>query len=619
MTLTRRNLYRSFPLFLLTLAATTAQAADSYLKVIPSTALAWGAVNHINEASDKIKNLATIVQAPAVSVLEEIKKESGLQKGIDEKGAAGFFVVPGKTEKEDACATPLALGATLADVVPGKTEKEDPCVAAVFVAVADEKEFLSNFEVVKAGEKISEVKLKTASKQTHYLAMRNGYALISPKKDLSAVEAAVEAKQSIAAEMAGLESWLAENDGSVVGTAAGIKFAAKLARVELKKAKDSVGSGAEAAILRPMLEMYGKVLEVAPSELSLATAGIRCDKQGSIRIIGRARLVNGGMVSKAVAGIPPVTENLLAGVPGGPFAFAAGGVGLPNLIDGYKNLAIGLMKSMKSVYGMSAEDLERLSKESFEGLRQVRSMSIVMKTGKRGDPIYSNIFCAMHVDNSQRLLGLQEKYMESANKLMQNAKQGILKSMTVKRLEIAGKPALQQEVNLDLSSMAVPEESRAVLDEMMGIGGKMLLYHVAADEHTVLIGVGISQERMAAALDVVKQPKKSLAEDADISVTAAMLQANAQWVAYMSPRGYMQLVQRMMTATLKNIPEAGRFSLPQFPKCPPVGFAVLAAPTELYAEIAVPSSLIQATGEYVKEMQNMFMQRMMEQNQPPAP
>ena len=285
-------------------------------------------------------------------------------------------------------------------------------------------------------------------------------------------------------------------------------------------------------------------MEAAPNEISLAAAGIRCDKQGSIRIIGRARLVNGGLVSKAVAGIPPVKENLLAGVPGGPFVFAAGGVGVPKLADGYMNLAAGLMKSMKSVYGMSAEDLERMSKESFEAFRQVRSMNFVMKTGKRGDPIYSNMFGTMRVDNSQRFLDLQEKSAENANKLLQNAKQGILKSMTVKRLEIAGKPALQQEMNYDLSSMAGPEANRAVLDQMMGIGGKMLFYYVAADEHTVLMGIGVSQERMAAALDVLKQPKKSLAEDADVAVTAAMLPADPQWVAYVSPRGYMQLTQR---------------------------------------------------------------------------
>ncbi len=596
--MTRRHPVRSFPLLLLALAATTsAQAADDYLNVIPSTALAWGAVNHINEASDKVQKLAAIVQAPAFSLLDQIKKGSGVAKGLDEKGAAGFFGVAGKTEK-------------------------DASVGAVFVAVADEKAFLDNFEVVKAGDKISEVKPKTNANTYHptiYLAIRNGYAVIADEKDRAAVEAAVEAKQDISAEMAGLESWLAENDANIVGTAAGIKYAAKYAGEELKKSKDGAASAVEMAALRPFLDLYGKALTAMPGEISLALAGIRCDKQGSTRVIGRARLVNAGEVSKAVTGIPPLTEKLFAAAPGGSFVFAAGGVGVPKLADGYMSLATGFMKSMKPVYGMSAEDLERMSKESFEAFRQVQSMNFVMKTGKRGDPIYSNMFGTMRVDNSQKVLDLQEKYAGVASKLMQNAKQGILKSITAKRLEIAGKPALQQEMNFDLSSMAGPEANRVLMDEMMGIGGTMLVYYVAADEHTVLMGIGVSPERMAAALDVLKQPRKSLAEDADVSLTAAMLPADSQWVAYMSPRGYMQLTQRLMTAALKNIPAGAGFSLPQFPKCPPIGFAVKAEATELHAEIAVPSELVKAAGEFVQDMQKMMMQRMLEQNQTPAP
>ena len=84
---------------------------------------------------------------------------------------------------------------------------------------------------------------------------------------------------------------------------------------------------------------YGKAFEAAPSELSLVMAGIRSDKQGSVRIIGRARLIHGGLLSTAVAGIPPVKENVLAGVPGGAFVFAAAGVGIPKLAESYMDLA----------------------------------------------------------------------------------------------------------------------------------------------------------------------------------------------------------------------------------------------------------------------------------------
>jgi hypothetical protein len=586
---------------LLAWAATAAQAADNYLKIIPSTALAWGVVNHMDEANDKFQKLGTIVQAPLPNPLELFKTRFGITKGLDEKGAAGGFGIAGKTEK-------------------------DPSVGAFFFAVTDEKAFLGNFKVVKAGDKINEVKVDSKNpdgsdlSETLCLSFRNGYALIAPPSDRAAIEASWDAKQDISAEMAGLESWLAENDATWVGTAAGIKYAAKAIGEELKKSKDSLAQGPDAAVLSSVFGFYGSILEVAPKEVSVAAAGIRCDKQGSVRIIGRARLVNGGQISKAVAEIPPVKQNLLSGLPGGPFAFAAAGVGVPGLADGYMNLVGGLMKSMPSVYGLSPEDLEKMSKESVDAMRQVRSMSMVMKTGKRGDPIFSNVFSVMQVENSQQLLDLQEKSAANNSKILQNAKEGILKSMTVKRLEIAGKPALQYELTYDVSKMAGPDPdaSRTVLEPMLGIGGKLLFYYVAADEHTVLMGAGVSQERMVAALDVLKQPKKGLAEDPDVAATAAMLPADAQWVAYMSPRGYMQLIQRVMTATVKSTnPDVEVPTLPEFPKCPPVGFALQATPAELHAEIAVPSSLVQAAGEYVKDLQKMNGGP--GQNQPPPP
>jgi hypothetical protein len=489
-------------------------------------------------------------------------------------------------------------------------------VGAFFFAVADEKEFLSNFKVVRDEGKIKEIHLKVPSGNAYCLAFRNGYAVLSHASESSAVEAALEAKQSIAAEMAGLESWLAENDGTVVGTAAGIKYAAKQAGEELKKSNEDLGKRGEVPIVtHALLDLYAKALEAVPNEVSLALAGIRCDKAGSIRILGRARLASGGQVSKAIAGIPPLTGNLLSGVPGGPFVSAAGGVSVPSLVDGCIDRAMGIVKGMKPVAGLSAEDVQRTCKVLFDIVQQVRGMGYVMKSGRTGDPIYSNMFYTMRVDSSSRVLELLEELTKIVNKLIQDAKPEMLKSITVKRLEIAGKPALQEEVNFDLPNIAGPAANRAILDEMLGIGGKMLVYHVAADDRTVLMGIGVSQERMAAALDVLKQPRKSLAEDADVSITAAMLPPQSQWVAYVSPRGYVQLTQRMMTAMMKNSPVGERFSLPQFPKSPPVGFAIKATPTEVQAEIAVPPALIQAGGDYVKDMQKAFL----EQNETPAP
>jgi hypothetical protein len=603
-----RSLKGALPLLLLALSAVPAPAAEEYLKVIPSTALAWGVVNHMGPASAKIQKLAGVVGTPAPSPLDEFKNESGIRKGIDEQAAGGFFLLPGKTEN-------------------------DPVMPVAFVAIAGEKDFLANFKDV-SGEAIKEVTTKNLHPEalpkggvphdgpSMFVGFRHGYALLTSDRFKAALEAALASKQDVSAETTGLESWLAENDGTVVGTAAGIKYAAAQAAAELKKARDNDGSmpPEAAALIHNIMDLYGKAVQAAPSEISLAVAGIRYDQQGSIRVTGRARLTSGGQVAKVFAGIPPVKEKLLSAVPGGPFIIAAGGIGIPKLADSYTNLVMGFMKSMKSVYGMSDEDLEKMTKGSLAMMGQVDSMNFVMKTARRGDPIYSNLFMSMHVQNAQKILDYQEQYAGNTGKLIEKAKQGMLKSTSIKRLEIAGRPALEQDVNFDLSGMGGGEANRAVFEEMMGIGGKMVFYHVAADEHMVLMGMGVPQERMAAAIDVVKQPKKSLAEDPDVSVTAAMLPADAQWVLYISPRGYMQMTQRIMAVAMKNAPNGGEgFTIPDFAKSPPIGIAIKAAPAELAAEVAVPAPLIVAVGDYAKEMQKAMMRMMQQQNPGMAP
>ena len=394
-----------------------------------------------------------------------------------------------------------------------------------------------------------------------------------------AIEAAVESKQSIAAEVTGYESWLAENDGSLVATAAGIKLAAKLAQENLKKSKDVGEEPPEAAaFLKTMQATFAKATESMPNEISLAMAGIRYDKQGNIRVIGRARLVHGGTLSKGIAAIPPVKEDLFAEVPGGPFVVAAAGVAIPGVMERYLNLSAEILKSLKTMGGMPGDELGIVTKESFEAARLIRSMSFVMKLGKRTEPIYSNMFFTMNVENSEDWFKVAEKYAAAASKVWQKAKQPFIKSLTVKRLQVGGKPAMQQELTFDFSSLPGAEQSQAMLDAMFGVGGKMVSYIVAADEHTVVMGMGVPQERMLSALDVLKQPNKSLAKDAEVSATAAMLPEGSQWVAYVSFRGYAQLITRTITMAMKNMPGGETFGgIPTFPKSPPMGIAVKAA------------------------------------------
>jgi hypothetical protein len=595
MTASRQIDYRRLPLLLalVTLAAPAA-AADTYLQLIPNSALAWGAVNHIEAAAGRLQNLTKVMQIPAPNLLDTIKKEGGTEKGLDEKAAIGFFIMPGKW-------------------------MPNPPVV-FFYAVTDAKEFRSNFEVVKPGEKISEIKLKTPFGSTvpGYLAFLHGYALIADQNK-EALEAAVNSKQSIAADMSGYESWLAECDACAVGTDAGIKYSAEYTRKDMGRPDRSGGDTMKtAAFAKSFQSILDSALVAAPGEISLAMAGIRCDKQGAIRVSARARLRSDGKLAKNLAEFPPIKENLLSTVPGGPFVLAAAGVGIPGLMDAYINLYTEWMKSMQAA-GAGGDDATKMIKESLESARQFRSMSFVWKQGKRSDPIYSNMHATVKVEDSARYLAAQQRYVDRFDKLAQEGKAPGVKSMEAKVLQVAGKTALLMETTINYGEVPGVEQSRPMFDALFGVGNKMLVYNVATDEHTVLMGIGVPQERMASAVEVLSQPKRSLAEGADLSATLAMLPEKPQWVAFISPRGIVQMVTRFVTTVSKSAPGAEGPGLPAFSKSPPLGLAVKAARDEITAEIAVPAPLVEAAGGFAQEMQKVRSQRMMQQGQPPAP
>ncbi len=579
----------------LALLSTWAAAADDAFKIVPGNALAWGAVNRSADADAKIQKLAAIVHAPAISVLDLVKQQVGAKGGIDDKGSAGFIVLPGKSDNE-----------------PGMV---------FFVAVTDYKAFLGNFEVSKAGDAISEVKI--GSEQL-VVAQREGYALIAAAKDRAALESAIQSKEAVAADVSDIGPWLAENDCSLVATTAGIKVFAKLASEQLEKMQKALSEagannapGIDVAAIGPALDIYRQLIEGSSKEISRAALGLRVDKEGAIRLVVRAKLASGGEVAKSIAEISAPNNDLLEGIPGGSFVLAGGGISPGKMIERYMSFSTAILKSNQKMFGLNAEQAEKMQKLSTEDILSVRSMAMCMKIGKSGEPIYSNIYGTLHVDNAQEFLAKTLKKQEAMNELLKEAKDGAVKPMIITKIEIAGKPAVQQEMTFDFSKMPGTAGNPAMMDAMFGPDGKMVMYYVPVDEHTVFVGAGISKERMATAMNVIKDPKRSLAADADVAIVKAMLPTGAQGVVYVSIRGYATLVQRILFGTLRQdglIP--AEFNFPRFPKSPPVGIAVKALNAEVQIHVAVPADLLKACGEYVQALQGMMMNRA---PQPPAP
>jgi hypothetical protein len=582
---------------LATWCGAAAQAAENVLAIVPSDALAVGLVKNISDADAKVQKLAGLVQSPIPSPLAQLKSMAGIQKGLDEKG-------------------------TVVAIVQGGNEDERPDVV-VAVPVTDYKEFVGQFHPTDPDARIVEVEA-AGSKTKMLVAHRGGFALLEDPANRKWLEKVLDAHESIAGELAPIEPWLAENDAAFVGTRAGIRWATAKAQAELKKTlqdfkriEDAGGmpGGDPLGMALAVLQFYGQGLALAEKEVSLAAVGVAVDQQNTVRVTGRVRFVKDSKVGESLAAIQPADKDLMAGLPGGPFFFAGGAVTPEPLMKQLAALGTAFLQKNFSRYGLSPEQAEQLAKNSMQTLEQMRTLSLVMKTGKRGEPIYSNMFGTIRVANAPQYLAQYEKQMEAQNRILKEAKDGILKPMEVKKTEIGGRPALEVEVTIPLPKTdgegPMQEMQQSMMQAMFGPNNKMKIYLTAANETTLVMGYGTTPEKVGEASEMVRSAKPGFAADKDVAATAALLPAGAQWVGYVSPHGYVNMVRRMMEVMMAGMQDRPGFSgapaIPAFPQTPPVGMALKATSGGLEASLVVPSAVLKAISEYAATIRQTNM------------
>jgi hypothetical protein len=573
-------------------AAATASdvaAVKNLLAIVPSDALAFGLVKNLAEADAKNQKLAAIVGAPAVSLRDLIKSDSpGLEKGFEEKGILAWLVLAGAAGKEPA-----------------------PVLA---LQVTDYQQVAEQLKLAKSDGSIAEFK---PPKGPPWVAAKRGdFALFTEKPYRAGLEAVLSAKQNIAAEAAGIEPWLAANDAAFVGTRAGITLAAAAVRKITNDFGPGAGlnaaSGDPMAIMVTMLHFYGKVLDTAEKEVALAAVGVSADDQGTLRVQGRLRLLDGSRLGQSLGQIQPQRQDLLAGLPGGPFLVACGGATPEPLVQQVVNLGMEFMKTGASDFGLSPEQAGQLAKLSAKGMDHARTLSLVLKPGKRGEPVYSNVFGCLRVENAARYLDEYQAQVQAENEILKQAAGGVLKPTEMKRLEIGGHPALELQISIPLPKLGEgPDKAaqQAMLQLIFGPTSKMTAYVAVANETTAVMGYGTTPERVGELIELVRSGKPGLAGDADVAATAAGLPAGAQWVGYVSPRSYMGLVQRMFREMAAGMGAGAGlpFSLPPFPQTPPVGVAVQASAGTLDGTLVVPAAVLKAAGEYIRSAEQAIM------------
>ena len=172
---------------------------------------------------------------------------------------------------------------------------------------------------------------------------------------------------------------------------------------------------------------------------------MRLDSQGVLQVSNRVCLAPGGTFDQVLAQVGPAQADLLAGLPGGPFAFAAGGVLPKSLVQRVVDIQLDMMKQMRKAYGLSDEQLTQWSEMTGKSVEGVHGFALVLGPS---DTLLGNCTALLHVDDATKYLADYEKFVEVNNKLAKEAKKSVLPTIDLEKIDVDGTPALHLETNL---------------------------------------------------------------------------------------------------------------------------------------------------------------------------
>jgi hypothetical protein len=265
------------------------------------------------------------------------------------------------------------------------------------------------------------------------------------------------------------------------------------------------------------------------------------------------------------------------------------------------NMSVDMINTMSKADGgkeLSKDQSKQLNALMEKTMTGIRSMSIVMAPPKPGGSLYSNMAAVMKVDNARRFIaGYQESVEKMRDTLTATGVQFPF-IQDVKKAKIGDDDGL--EVTVDMAAMfkKMPNNpaSTKMLEMMIGPGGKMTAYIVAIDDTTVAASY-VTSDNIARIKAACKNPQGSLVNDAQIEETAKLLPPGAQWVGYLSPKGFADFISVMVSAM---VPAGSKPKIPEFPQTPPIGFAAEQSTKGLDVKIVVPGDALKALGTYIK-------------------
>jgi len=514
------------------------------LDLVPADALGFILIKNLDELSGKIDGLLVKLKVKDkvnTTLIDALKKGTGLHKGLNEKGSAVLVVLKGDSDKERTRAVfalPVSDYPQVAQQLGVKDANEK---IADGVISSDEGGLWSAFGFPAAESKQQKGAGAKPLKHKCLVARKGNFVLLAPPTARAALEKAMSTKESLRPALSTVTGWLGEQDISAVCTDKGVHV---LAGAHPFLAAGPGNKGEEKTLQA----------EVEKNVRCVAVGG-RIEKEGHPRLLARVYYKPDSPFVKRLAELKPLDGNLLDRFPAEPY-FAAGSMEMslkgmlsPDILGGYP----GVRDLLPS--DIPVEDRDKFAKEMDHLLGQVGQVGLVVYKekydpknpaaveipGKAGGTSARTVLMATvkdapaFVEDAGHLLEVT-KLLEGVQKSLDKSGKAGTK-MNRKKLQVNGKPALLVSLTTPVEPFK-PAGEGADKGKDKGDKANTRTFHLlltVADDRTILAGE-IPDEKSAEtwAAKILQHKGSGLGADARVKQAAALLPSKLQAALYVN-------------------------------------------------------------------------------------
>lgn len=575
-TMTSHPVRRAVLILLLVFMPSAAGAAD-VLQEVPNDVLGFVVVHHLNEVDTKARWLSLELRNNQFSPLAFLTTLVKIHEGINFDGDALVVTYPDSRGDKSR----LRFG--------------------VWLPLADYARFAKSI----GASSVDGISTVTIAGEDLLVARRGEWALVldTDQRERMTQLVSAAASPTLPPQIAGWKKWTDTNDVTVVAYAAGVRELLTWADAsddDGKKGDENsddvfgtrnagrrraiAAAGANRASpqgLAGVLNEYHKWTASSPAiahavqQVNAVALGLRINldaKNSNSALVGLRIAFNegfGGEPIESKAGVPHSIYD------SGGFALAFGGR-LPKAVieamaSAYlQTIAADLKKEEHTE--LDEDSLQQLNEAVAQAAGEVRYVAVLAQPRGQSAPIYTNNFAVLRVPSAADFLGRAAEVMRLWNKANRDADGETKLVFVAEETKLGDRTARQY--TLDFATMlggpAVPE-IRQAMEKLFGPGGKLRLWVVPADEHTVLLALGTT-EQVAATLKLYdrKQPVDwSRGEPGKVN---RQLPAGSDWRVFFDPHRYFAWEAREALA-VTGVPVIGGPLVKPFRDCPPVGIA----------------------------------------------